>query len=415
MSRSRYDGDTRRTDSGQSPFVITSEESQELRNIDNRSGKNQHLTNQSTTNNIGNASEKRKRRVKTRSIEERMIRGDRKNDGILATTGNTGEYPKSSFLGMMKSKYQGLFTTASEAFGRTVDKITSVVAALETTTDAWYERNKSPVLAKGRYAKMYSAYRKYQADPKRLEKRATLISYLGRKIEYPALITVLKKKVRTAKEEEQYLRNLSYAYDLLESARDSGSEVKLKNTEDYVASLTDDNLLAYETDHFLLQSVARPDQEKFQIHETFGERSIVFYDRRVRIYQFQGILYNANNVRWRDEFISAYENYFRGTKVAENNYRMLLTFDEIMLEGALINMDIVQMSEEPNSVRLSFGMYVKNEILLAKDLIKVANSNASEATDPNVSSKERYSPPKRTPGEVRAREDDRRTRTGRFT
>jgi len=319
MSRSRYDGDTRRNVNGQSPFTITAEESQSLRDIDNRDGKNQHLTDQSTTNNIGNAAEKRKSRVRTRAIEERLIRGDRKNDLVLATVGNKGSYPKSSFLGLMASKYQSVFTSATEAAGQVVDVINSSVASLSDSLEDWYERNNGIMIARGKYAKMYSAYKKYQVDPNRLEKRATLISYLGRKIEYPALITVLKKTVRTAKEEEKYLTDLSYAYKALEAARTSGSEAIIKGAEGVVASLTDDKLLAYETDHFLLQSVTRPDQEKFQIHETFGERSIVFYDRRVRIYQFQGVLYNANNVRWRDEFIEAYENYFRGTKVAENN------------------------------------------------------------------------------------------------
>ena len=284
-----------------------------------------------------------------------------KQQGVLALIGNAIEVSLSSYIGIKKAGgvLPSVFTTG--AIGG-LDRFSSVIleqARLEGNEDLAeailanaIERNSEALMeiwarAEGDLNRYKTTYKKAQPNENRLRIRDTLYTYMGRKIEFPALITVTKKDV------------VSKEADLEEKVEEAS------------------------TDHFLLQGVAMPDTEKFQIIETFGEPTVLFFDRRARIYQFSGTLLNAKNVLWRDEFYHIYDQYLRGTKIAENNYRMLLTFDEIMLEGALLNLQIGQQSDQPMGVSMSFQMYIVRHTVLNLEQIKVANDRAEEAANSN--------------------------------
>lgn len=210
-------------------------------------------------------------------------------------------------------------------------------------------------------------------------KRLRLLSYMDRKIESPALITVLRK----LDDKSEVEADVSRARELLQNRRNLSSEEITRAEEDIQKALNQEEVV-YQTDRFFLENVTRPNSEKFQVVETFGEPAIIFYDKRIRIYSFSGTLPNMKNVYWRDEFFDAYNKYLRGTMVAENNYRVLLNFDDIMLEGALLQLQINQNAPDFASTTMQFNMYVKSETILSLDKIRISNINADINPDTGV-------------------------------
>lgn len=211
------------------------------------------------------------------------------------------------------------------------------------------------------------------------QKRLRLLSYMDRKIESPALITVLRK----LDDKSEVESDVSRARELLQNRRNLSSEEIARAEEDIQKALNQEEVV-YQTDRFFLENVTRPNSEKFQVVETFGEPAIIFYDKRIRIYSFSGTLPNMKNVYWRDEFFDAYNKYLRGTMVAENNYRVLLNFDDIMLEGALLQLQINQNAPDFASTTMQFNMYVKSETILSLDKIKISNRRAGIDPDTGV-------------------------------
>jgi len=393
---------------------LTVEETNKLKVLNKEQGVTGHLKKTSTPNNFGAPAQKTQSKIRDTAEALGLIKTNPgKKTEFMAIPGNAnGVINESSFQGIQSDRFAGAFVRAGSKEGHPTGVLDSITSALTRAATSLYNTYIDATISKANYERYVSYHSAYQEDPKRLEKKRVLASYLGRKIEYPALITVLKRDVYVGREEEETAiyaaATAQIEYDNLKKS--GASEQELVNARKKMESITGMEKKVMDTDRFILTSVARPDSEKFQIVETFGDPTIIFFDRKTRIYQFTGYLINAENVRWRDDFFMAYDQYLRGTKVAENNYRVLLTFDEIMLEGALLNLDIVQVSDQPYSVAISFNMFVQEQILLAKDKIKVIEANVNLAVDPNVEPKSRWSPPKLAPGERgRDREDERRT------
>jgi len=327
------------------------------------------------TKNMGTKSQKRVREIKKESEKNKTFPSMiGKNALGLGFIGNLAKVSASSFIGLSRifksriSEAQTTLSQAQEAVSAVGDKANDLYKFMVFATTAY-----------GDYKMYQSVYQKAQPDPLRNRKKSYLLSMMGRKLDFPALITVTERGKK--KENESNMTALDYRIRMLEDA--GANEEEIQRVRDEFDKQKNIENVVYQTDHFILQSVGRPNTEKFQVVETFGEPAIIFYDKRVRIYQFSGVLLNAENVLWRDEFFDAYERYFRGTMIAQNNYRLLLTFDEIMLEGALLNLNINQTSESPKGVSMSFQMYVEKEILLAIDKITIANSKAEQESNPN--------------------------------
>jgi len=110
--------------------------------------------------------------------------------------------------------------------------------------------------------------------------------------------------------------------------------------------------------NFLLQNVTEARQEKTQIVETFGEPYIFFYGERPRVVQFNGILINSEDFNWRAEWWENYDLYLRGTKCAQNKTRVLMSWDDIVVQGYMMNCTAQEQATEPLQVPFSFSLFL---------------------------------------------------------
>jgi len=112
--------------------------------------------------------------------------------------------------------------------------------------------------------------------------------------------------------------------------------------------------------NFLIQQIQENRMEKQQIVETFGEDYIFFFGERPRFLQVQGILLNTKSFDWKNEFWHNYEKYLRGTKLVENNARLYLYFDDVVVEGYLVAANTTQGADNPHMLPFNFQMFVTN-------------------------------------------------------
>lgn len=110
--------------------------------------------------------------------------------------------------------------------------------------------------------------------------------------------------------------------------------------------------------NFILQQVQEQRVEKQQIVETFGEDYIFFFGERPRIMTFSGVLMNTRDFNWKNEFLENYERYLRGTRLVEQNARLYLYFDDLVIEGYLIQSMVNYAADMPYHVQFQFQMYV---------------------------------------------------------
>lgn len=132
------------------------------------------------------------------------------------------------------------------------------------------------------------------------------------------------------------------------------------------------------TTDFILQSVNEQEADKHQIIETLGESYVYFYGERPRMYSFSGSLLNSVNKQWKNNFMENYRNIFRGTKCAENKTRTYIMYEDMIIEGYILNMNISLNSQETKICPFSFNMYVTNTLRMnSDDLIDPAQQKRS--------------------------------------
>ena len=110
--------------------------------------------------------------------------------------------------------------------------------------------------------------------------------------------------------------------------------------------------------NFFIQSVAEERHEKQQIVDTFGDAFIFFFGESPRVTQVSGYLLNTNDFNWRNEFWANYEKYFRGTRLVEQNARLYLIYDDIIIEGYMLAASAQDDANLPYMINFSFSMFV---------------------------------------------------------
>lgn len=118
--------------------------------------------------------------------------------------------------------------------------------------------------------------------------------------------------------------------------------------------------MSTEYSNFILQSVQEQRVEKQQIVETFGEDYIFFFGERPRIYTFNAILLNTRNFNWKSEWWKNYEDILRGTRLLERNARMYIYFDDIVMEGYMLQAQAMATVEDPYKLPLQFQVFCTN-------------------------------------------------------
>lgn len=138
---------------------------------------------------------------------------------------------------------------------------------------------------------------------------------------------------------------------------DSGSPVDLETQGGVGGSTTYSN--------FIIQDIQEARAEKQQIVETFGEDYVFFFGERPRFLNVSGVLLNTADFNWKSEFWENYERYLRGTRLVENNARMYLYFDDVVVEGYLVNAATTQSANSPYHLPFQFSMFVSNYAILS--------------------------------------------------
>lgn len=124
---------------------------------------------------------------------------------------------------------------------------------------------------------------------------------------------------------------------------------------------------------FFLQNTSHANQEKYQIVQTFRDFKIFFYGKQPVIKNYSGYLLNAKNQDWMQDFEYVYENYLRGTKSVELNALTYLTFDNVIVEGYVINSQFNQTALEQNGVPFSFSMIVLDRVPVNIEDVRLRN------------------------------------------
>jgi hypothetical protein len=133
---------------------------------------------------------------------------------------------------------------------------------------------------------------------------------------------------------------------------------------------------------FFLENVVENREEKVQVVDTFGEWIAFFFGRRPEVYTYSGTLLNAKNHDWKNEFQLNYEYFLRGSQAVKYRATVFLQYDDVIVEGFLLNCSIQQNAQSHNGVPFSFSLLVINRSSLnPRNLLAVrfARSDASDA------------------------------------
>lgn len=117
--------------------------------------------------------------------------------------------------------------------------------------------------------------------------------------------------------------------------------------------------------NYIIQRIEETRQEKSQILETFGDSYIFFFGERPRLLSVSGVLVNTTDFNWRSEFWFNYENVLRGTKLVEQNARVYLFWDDIIVEGYMLGASARDDAETPYHIPFSFTLFVTNHMYLS--------------------------------------------------
>jgi hypothetical protein len=111
---------------------------------------------------------------------------------------------------------------------------------------------------------------------------------------------------------------------------------------------------------FFLENVIENREEKVQIVDTFGEWVAFFFGRRPEVYTYSGTLLNAKNHDWKNEFQLNYEYFLRGSQAVKYRATVFIQYDDVMVEGFLLNCSVQQNAASHNGVPFSFNLLVIN-------------------------------------------------------
>jgi hypothetical protein len=112
--------------------------------------------------------------------------------------------------------------------------------------------------------------------------------------------------------------------------------------------------------NFLIQNTVEQRAEKTQIVQTFGESYIFFYGEQPRTLVVQGVLLNSEDFNWRAEWWENYDQYLRGSACVRTKTRVYLSWDDIVVEGYVLDAQAQETAENRNYVTFSFTMFLTN-------------------------------------------------------
>jgi hypothetical protein len=98
--------------------------------------------------------------------------------------------------------------------------------------------------------------------------------------------------------------------------------------------------------------------------ETFGDWYAFFFGQKPAVFNYTGVLINAHNENWLQDFTYYYDNFLRGTKCVENNARLILTYGGRQVEGYMLNTSNTTDAHIDTGVQFSFQLLVVDRKIL---------------------------------------------------
>lgn len=143
--------------------------------------------------------------------------------------------------------------------------------------------------------------------------------------------------------------------------------------------------------NFFVQQVEDQRAEKQQIVQTFGQAYIFLYGEQPRILNISGVLLNTFDFNWEAEWWWNYENYLRGSKCVENDARVFITIDDMLVSGYIIGAAASKQAQERNWIPFQFQLFVTGYSTLSRLGDPSADQEGREAAT-TYERKEFYTP-----------------------
>ena len=150
-----------------------------------------------------------------------------------------------------------------------------------------------------------------------------------------------------------------------------------------------DSKILNQTNKFLLQSITKPQQEKFQVIETFGKSHVFFYGERTRVYTIQGVLIdglrqyesfsavteNQHRTQFSNNWSTALQDFYntelRGTLLKDRGHIAALYVNGWMIRGYPVQLTIAKESNNmPDAVTFQMTWVIEDEILLNRGIVR---------------------------------------------
>ncbi len=116
---------------------------------------------------------------------------------------------------------------------------------------------------------------------------------------------------------------------------------------------------------FTLLEITEERAEKIQVAETFGDHFVFMYGEAPRILAAAGILMNTFDFNWRAEFWENYDKHMRGTKLVEQEAKIYLAWDDVMVGGYMLNAQAKEMASSPHAINFAFSLLVTDYVSLS--------------------------------------------------
>jgi hypothetical protein len=148
---------------------------------------------------------------------------------------------------------------------------------------------------------------------------------------------------------------------------------------------------------FLLQSVQQSFQENSQVSETLADNYVAyFFGQAPPVFQFSGILMNTYQDDWTMRMLRLYRDIGRGSQLARHKKLLTITYDSIIVRGAMMNINWANTAELQTACQFSFNFLVKELIIIPErvgialpsrpaSLLNVGGAPAPLGTPPTTS------------------------------
>lgn len=121
---------------------------------------------------------------------------------------------------------------------------------------------------------------------------------------------------------------------------------------------------------FVLTSIQESSQERMQIAEGSKEYALYFFGSKPEVIGISGILKNTQDNPWSMNMLFVWENYMRGTVLAEKGWIFRLYADGVLYEGYPFNFSRNKSAGQDFMVPFNFNFVVKR-----KKIADLTNSN----------------------------------------